>query len=58
MNVFLISYRKDFIILSFVSHQWRCNRVLRIPLGEFCTRCLNFLLFLLLVFGIKIFYMP
>jgi len=28
MNVFLISYKEDFSLLSFVSHRWRCNRVL------------------------------
>jgi len=34
MNVFLISYKEDFTLLAFVSHQWLCNRVLMIPLGE------------------------
>jgi len=29
---FLISYKEDFNLLSFVSHRWGCNRVLMIPL--------------------------
>jgi len=58
MNVFLISYKEDFTLLSFVSHRGRCNRVLMIPLGEFfaCVVCVFF--FPLLVFGIKVFYKP
>jgi len=42
MNVFLIVYKEDCTLLSFVSHRWRCNRVLMIPLRELCTDCLNF----------------
>jgi len=35
MIVFLICYKEDFTLLSFISHRERCNRVLMIPLGEF-----------------------
>jgi len=42
ISVFLIGIRRILLYFCFVSHRWRCDRVLMIPLGEFGTCCLNF----------------
>jgi len=58
VSVFLIGIRRIFLYFSFVSHRWRCDKVLMIPLGEFLHVLFEFCFFPLLVFGIKVFYMP
>jgi len=34
MNILPIGYNENFAVLFFIGHQWRCDRVLIIPLGE------------------------